>query len=120
MAKVNVRRARSSRDRHVAVDLLNTDWDTVDLRKLRAQFDAEQLAAEKVTREQLDRYGDASFDAALAVLGIVGPPETVDTIESVARYFVVEAASAGALIARAEAWDKWLLPLRGLDNTPCE
>jgi hypothetical protein len=51
MAKVNVRRARSSRDRHVAVDLLNTDWDTVDLRKLRAQFDAEQLAAGKVTQE---------------------------------------------------------------------
>ena len=32
-------------------DLFNTDWDTVDRRKLRAQFDAEQLATGKVTQE---------------------------------------------------------------------
>jgi hypothetical protein len=44
----------------------------------------------------------------------------VDTIESAAKDFSAEAASAGALIAKAEAWDKRLLPLHGLDNTPCE
>jgi hypothetical protein len=44
----------------------------------------------------------------------------VDTIKSVAKDFSAEAVGAGALIAKAEGWDKRLLPLRGLDNTPCE
>ena len=60
-------------------DLFHTDWDTVDLKHLREKENAKLLASGKVTQEWLDKYGDASFDAALAALGILGPNETVDS-----------------------------------------
>jgi len=61
-------------------DLFHTDWDTVDLKALRDEENARLLASGTVTKAWLDKYGDASFDAALAVLGILGPNETVDSV----------------------------------------
>jgi hypothetical protein len=60
-------------------DLFHTGWDTVDLKQLLEQENAKLLASGKVTQEWLDKYGDASFDASLAALGILGPNETVDS-----------------------------------------
>ena len=70
---------RLPRNEDIVIDLFHTDWETADLKKLREEQDAELLASGKVTQEWLDKYGDASFDAAMAVLGIIGPHETVDS-----------------------------------------
>jgi hypothetical protein len=52
-----------------------TDWET--LVGLRGQADDAQLAESSVTQTWLDRYGVASFDAALVCLGVLRGDETV-------------------------------------------
>jgi hypothetical protein len=57
-----------------------TDWETVDLVWMREQCDAELVANCKATREWLDQYGDAAFDAALSCVGVLRGNETVASV----------------------------------------
>jgi hypothetical protein len=59
-----------------SIDWAKIDWETVDLVELRA------AAHEGLDPEWVAKYDVRSFDAALMCGGIIGPNETVDSIEA--------------------------------------
>jgi len=58
------------------IDWMNIDWETVNFVDLR------DAAHEGLDPEWVEKYGVASFDAALVCAGVIAPNETVDSIEA--------------------------------------
>jgi hypothetical protein len=100
-------------------DLFNTDWDTVDLRKLRALFDAEQLAAGKVTRSSSTSTATRPSTPPQRFSAFSGRPRR-RTRSSRSPRTSRPTPSVQAPFRKVGRLGQAALPLRGLDNTPCE